>query len=51
VSGLFFYGLAGMVIILYLMIVVLGAMRRSRDRASLRSSLRRERDCERDSEV
>ena len=50
-SGLFFYGLAGMVIILYLMIVLLGAMRRSRDQASLRSRLRRDRDRERDSGV
>lgn len=50
-SGLFFYGVAAMVVIIYLMIVVLGAMRRSRNQASLRSSVLRERDRERDADL
>lgn len=45
-SGAFFWFIALMVVILYLMIVILGAMRRSRNRSSYRESflLNRDRD-------
>lgn len=46
-SGAFFWAMAVAVVILYLMIVLLGAMRRSRNRSYYRESLLRKRDLDR----
>jgi len=46
-NGAFFWAMAVAVVILYLMIVVLGTIRRSRNRSYYRDSLLRKRDLDR----